>query len=55
MPTYIYRCNNGHIQEVQHSIALDPDVKCQVCDQPMNRQPQRTNVKFYGKGWGGDR
>jgi putative FmdB family regulatory protein len=51
MPVYLYRCECELLKEVSHSIAEEPEVRCE-CGREMKRKPQPTTVTFNGTGWG---
>ena len=36
---------------MQHSIHLDPEVKCKKCSKPMTRRPQGALIKFMAGGF----
>ena len=37
MPTYDYRCDNGHLQEEIHLMDDEPEITCKVCGKPMKK------------------
>jgi len=45
MPQYVYLCQNKHVEEITHSIKIDPVVFCGDCAEPMHRVP------MGGAGW----
>lgn len=51
MPSYIYVCECGDSTEMQHSIHLEPEVKCRKCSKPMTRRPQGALIKFMAGGF----
>ena len=51
MPTYEYRCKNGHQFEVIQSMADDPIAVCQVCGAPVERVFHPVAVHFKGSGF----
>jgi putative FmdB family regulatory protein len=52
MPTYEYRCPQGHLTEVFHRIDEDPPRACQVCgDGPLARVLHPVPVFFKGSGF----
>lgn len=51
MPNYLYVCECGDSTEIQHSIHLDPEVKCKKCSKPMVRKPQGALIKFMAGGF----
>jgi len=51
MPNYMYVCKCGHKQEMQHSIHIDPQVRCIKCTLTMERRPQGALVRFMGGGF----
>lgn len=51
MPTYEYRCPDGHTFEVFQSMAEDPITKCQVCGKPVERVFHAPAVHFKGSGF----
>ena len=49
MPTYLYRCSQGHEHECVHK----PDVRideCFTCGQPVERVPVKNIGGFIAKG-----
>jgi putative FmdB family regulatory protein len=51
MPTYEYRCENGHTFEVVQRMTDDPVTKCQVCGAPVQRVFHPVAVHFKGSGF----
>lgn len=52
MPTYEYRCPNGHLMEVFHRIDEDPPGACQVCGEgPLAKVLHPVPVFFKGSGF----
>jgi putative FmdB family regulatory protein len=51
VPTYEYRCKNGHQFEVIQSMADDPIAVCQVCGAPVERVFHPVAVHFKGSGF----
>ena len=51
MPTYEYRCKNGHQFEVVQSMADDPIAVCEVCGAPVERVFHPVAVHFKGSGF----
>jgi putative FmdB family regulatory protein len=51
MPTYEYRCSDGHTFEVFQSITEDPVTKCEVCGKPVERVLHPPAVHFKGSGF----
>ena len=51
MPTYEYRCRNGHNFEVMQRMADDPITVCEVCDEPVERVFHPVAVHFKGSGF----
>jgi putative FmdB family regulatory protein len=51
MPTYEYRCENGHTFEVIQSMADDPVATCEVCGAPVERVFHPVAVHFKGSGF----
>ncbi len=51
MPTYVYECVCGQVNEVQHSIYKDPKVECNKCRGGMVRKPAVAAVTFRGSGF----
>ena len=51
MPTYEYRCKNGHQFEVIQSMRDDPIAVCQVCGAPVERVFHPVAVHFKGSGF----
>jgi putative FmdB family regulatory protein len=51
MPTYEYRCLNGHNFEVIQSMSDDPVETCEVCGAPVERVFHPVAVHFKGSGF----
>jgi putative FmdB family regulatory protein len=51
MPTYEYRCTNGHTFEVIQSMSDDPVEMCEVCGAPVERVFHPIAVHFKGSGF----
>lgn len=51
MPTYEYRCENGHVFEVFRSMSDDPLAACQICGAPVQRVFHPPAVHFKGSGF----
>ena len=51
MPTYEYRCANGHTFEVTQRMADDPITECQICGAPVERVFHPVAVHFKGSGF----
>jgi putative FmdB family regulatory protein len=51
MPTYEYRCLNGHTFEVIQSMSDDPAEACEVCGAPVERVFHPVAVHFKGSGF----
>jgi putative FmdB family regulatory protein len=51
MPTYGYRCRNGHVFEVFQAMADDPVSACEECGAPVERVFHPVAVHFKGSGF----
>jgi putative FmdB family regulatory protein len=51
LPTYEYRCANGHTFEVMQSMSDDPIQSCQVCGAAIERVFHPVAVHFKGSGF----
>jgi putative FmdB family regulatory protein len=51
MPTYEYRCTDGHTFEVFQRMSEDPVTKCEVCGKPVERVFHAPAVHFKGSGF----
>ena len=51
MPTYEYRCTNGHNFEVIQSMSDDPVETCEECGAPVERVFHPVAVHFKGSGF----
>lgn len=51
MPTYEYKCDNGHVFEALQSISEDPLESCEVCGAPARRVLHAPAVHFKGSGF----
>ena len=48
MPTYVYKCRKGHMQEITHAMLYSGMITCTLCDLQMWRVPQTPNVNWNG-------
>jgi putative FmdB family regulatory protein len=51
MPTYEYRCKQGHDFEVMQRMSDDPVAECEVCGAPVQRVFSPVAVHFKGTGF----
>ena len=51
VPTYEYRCENGHVFEVIQRMADDPVSTCEECGAPVQRVFHPVAVHFKGSGF----
>ncbi|MSQ32182.1 MAG: FmdB family transcriptional regulator [Dehalococcoidia bacterium] len=51
MPTYEYKCVNGHVFELKQSFSDKPIDKCPECDAKAKRVIHAVSVTFKGSGW----
>jgi putative FmdB family regulatory protein len=51
LPTYEYRCRNGHVFEVVQRMSDDPVAECEVCSEPVERVFHPVAVHFKGSGF----
>jgi putative FmdB family regulatory protein len=51
MPTYEYRCEQGHTFEVVQRMSDDPVISCQTCEAPVQRVFHPVAVHFKGSGF----
>lgn len=51
MPTYEYKCENGHVFDLIQSFSEDPLESCEVCDAPARRVLYAPAVHFKGSGF----
>jgi putative FmdB family regulatory protein len=51
MPTYEYRCDNGHTFEVMQRMTDPPVTTCELCGAPVQRVFHPIAVHFKGKGF----
>lgn len=51
MPTYEYKCDNGHVFDVIQSFSEDPLDTCEVCGAPARRVLHAPAVHFKGSGF----
>jgi putative FmdB family regulatory protein len=51
MPTYEYRCEQGHTFETVQSMSDDPLTTCEVCGAPVQRVLYSPAVHFKGSGF----
>lgn len=54
MPSYVYGCSCGVVEEVLMSIHDDGERVCPACGAVMARKPSLGAVTFKGTGWGKD-
>jgi hypothetical protein len=48
MPSYVYKCENGHTQDVIHRMLYTTGIVCVVCDARQWRVPQPITVTWGG-------
>jgi len=48
MPTYVYRCPNGHSFERREPVSASHPERCEQCDAEATRQLQPTPFVFKG-------
>lgn len=46
MPTYVYRCDNDHRQEITHTMSFGGHFVCPKCGKSMKRVPQVVKFAF---------
>ena len=51
MPTYEYRCENGHTFETTQRMTDDPLTECTICSAPVQRVFHPVAVHFKGSGF----
>jgi len=51
LPTYEYRCDDGHTFEVIQRMVDDPIAICEVCGKPVQRVFHPVAVHFKGSGF----
>jgi putative FmdB family regulatory protein len=51
VPTYEYKCANGHHFETVQSMSDDPLTKCEVCGAPVERVFHPVAIHFKGSGF----
>ena len=51
MPTYEYRCENGHLFEVMQKITEEPATECAECGASVQRVYHPIAVHFKGSGF----
>lgn len=51
MPTYEYRCENGHEFEVFRKMSDDPETACLECGAPVERVYRPIAVHYKGSGF----
>lgn len=51
MPTYEYRCDNGHVFEALQSMSEDPLTSCEVCGAPCRRLLSAPAIHYKGSGF----
>ncbi len=51
MPTYEYRCENGHLFEVMQKMTDEPVTTCEECQAPVSRVFHPVAVHFKGSGF----
>ena len=51
VPTYDYRCENGHTEEVIQRMTEDPLTECRECGAPTRRVLHPVAIHFKGKGF----
>jgi putative FmdB family regulatory protein len=51
VPTYDYRCKNGHTFEVFQKMTDDPVTECETCGAPVERVFHPIAVHFKGSGF----
>lgn len=51
MPTYEYRCDNGHVFEALQSMSDDPLEVCEVCGAPCRRLLSPPAIHYKGSGF----
>jgi putative FmdB family regulatory protein len=51
VPTYEYRCRNGHLFEAVQRMSEDPLTECEECGAPVERVFHPVAVHFKGSGF----
>lgn len=51
MPTYDYKCIEGHIQTISHGFNSEPTVYCGKCSALMKKIFSAPSVTFKGEGF----
>jgi putative FmdB family regulatory protein len=51
VPTYEYKCENGHRFEAVQSMADEPITECEVCGAPVERVFSPIAIHFKGSGF----
>jgi putative FmdB family regulatory protein len=51
MPTYEYRCENGHVFEALQSMSEDALTVCEVCGAPCQRLLSAPAIHYKGSGF----
>ncbi|MEK6276581.1 MAG: FmdB family zinc ribbon protein [Actinomycetota bacterium] len=51
MPTYEYKCSNGHVFEAVQRMSEDPLSECEECGAPVERVFHPVAVHFKGSGF----
>lgn len=51
MPTYDYRCDNGHRTEVLARMSDPAPAGCEACGAPLTRVLHAPAVRFLGSGF----
>lgn len=51
MPIYTYRCNKGHLFEIEQSIKDEPLKHCNKCRSKVKRVITTTSFLLKGGGW----
>jgi putative FmdB family regulatory protein len=51
VPTYEYRCENGHLFEVTQKITEEPITACTECEAPVQRVYSPIAIHFKGSGF----
>jgi len=51
MPTYDYKCIEGHVQTISHGFVNEPKVYCGKCSAPMRKVFSPPAVTFKGSGF----
>lgn len=51
MPTYDYKCIEGHVQTISHGFNSEPQIFCGKCAAPMKKIFSPPAVSFKGSGF----